>query len=125
MDQHADNAATYPTRNLTNPLTNHFGTVVQIIRQQGTKPSLICSSIISVGEMCELAINLQKELEEHQLQTESDSSDAECSTSTQLKSDINLFYLAQHLRNIMKDVKTTKTKCSSQSTETHTDIEIS
>lgn len=73
--------------------------------------------------MCELAINLQKKLDEHQLQTESDN---ECSASHQSNNDINLFYLTKHLRNLMKDARSTKTECGNEKhEETHTDLQIS
>ena len=84
MDQHADNAAAYHSSQLLNRLMKYFGTAIQAIPQQG-KPSLVCASDISVGQMSELAINLQKELDNHQLETEFDD---ECTASGQVNSDI-------------------------------------
>ena len=110
MDQHADNAVAYPSSKLPNHLMKYFGTASQVIPQQG-KPSLICASDISVGQMCELAINLQKELDDHQLETEFDD---ECTASGQVNSDIKLFYLAKYLRNLMKDVRSNKTECNNE-----------
>ena len=68
IDEHADNAAAFPSSKLLNCLMKYFGIAIQVIPQQG-KPSLVCASNISVGQMCELAINLQKELDDQQLET--------------------------------------------------------
>ena len=75
--------------------------------------------------MCELAINIQKELEENQLQSESDSNDEDCGPSNETKSDVNLFYLAKHLRNIMKETTSTKAESSNDDTSTQANLEVS
>ena len=122
MDQHADNVEACPSSKLLNCFMKYFGTAIQVIPQQG-KPSLVSASDISVGQMCELAINFQKELDDHQLETEFDD---ECTASGQVNSDIKLFYSAEHLRNLMKDVRSNKTECNNEDfEETHTHLEIS
>ena len=62
------------TDGLQKQLHSHFGERMQIVSQRG-KPSRICSSELSFGELCATAASLQTELSESQLLSESDDDD--------------------------------------------------
>ena len=73
---------------------------MQIVSQRG-KPSRICSSELSVGELCATAASLQTELSESQLLSESDDDDL---TSMPESPNNDLYLSSKHLRRKMKDV---------------------
>ena len=95
-----DNASTYPSGKLKNHLLKYYGKSIQIISQY-SKSSLVCSSKITVGKMCELATELKNELDDFQMQTESDESEKESFTDID-RTETDSFYLAKHLQSAMK-----------------------
>ena len=88
------------TDRLQKQLHSHFGERLQIVSKKG-KPSRICSSELSVGELCVTAARLQTELSESQLLSESDDDDL-MSMSESPNND--LYLSSKHLRRKMKDV---------------------
>ena len=69
-----DNAKSYKTDPLCKKITDRFGDDVQIVSQRGMS-SLVCSSTITVAEMCVLVTKLQKEVADSELLPESDDSE--------------------------------------------------
>ena len=97
------NSSRYSHKNLCRRLKAFYGNDIQIIPQRG-HASIVCSSQITVSEMCAKILILQNELDESQLLIESDSSDEE--TVSQI-SNHETFMAAKSLR---KDIKEFETK---------------
>ena len=92
----ADNAMSSKTDRLCKRLTDRFVNDVQIVPQKGMA-SLVCSSTITVAEMCVLATKLQKEVADSQLLPESD--DSENDRDFYMITNNDSFGVAKHLRS--------------------------
>jgi len=124
-EQGVVNAMQYRTDRLSKQLLDHYGPTIQIIPQKG-KASLVCSADITVGEMCALAMKLQEEAGDNDLQTESGSSDEETPLITKMRQPSNSHALAKHRHVEMKEKAKTQTQLmkrkSSEASPTESNI---
>lgn len=100
QENEVGNADLYRTDRFQRRLIDHFGSAIQIVPQRG-KASLVCSSNITVSEMCSIVAKLQHELNESEIQTESEESDSD--TNQTVRTQIDSFGLSKHLRSVMKE----------------------
>ena len=113
-----ENVEAYRSDRLKKRLQDHFGSDIQIVAQRG-KASIVCSSSITVREMCALAANLQREHDKSETQTESEDSDEDVTESFMKRSVLansELFVTAKHLRGKMKE-KEKSGDCRNESLE--------
>lgn len=123
----AENADLYRTDRFQKRLADHFGSDIQIVPQRG-KASLVCSSKITVSEMCSLVASLQHELNDSESQVESDESDSNFNQSVRTQTDF--FGLSKHLRSVMKEkaksqLDRKRTPVGASSSQTVDDVEES
>ena len=100
QENKAGNADLYRTDRFQKRLADHFGSDIQMVPQRG-KASLVCSSKITVSEMCSLVASLQDELNDSEIQVESDESDSDINQS--LRTQTDSFGSSKHLRSVMKE----------------------
>ena len=99
-----NNVESYRSDRLEKRLLDHFGSDIQIVAQRG-KSSLVCSSSITVQQMCAFAANLQRELHKCDMESETEYSDEDVADDSKTGPGLgsnDLFVAAKHLREKIK-----------------------